>query len=101
MRLAESVLNKFEESKKATNEEVSVAKIIKDLQATDFSGSNEEQLKAVQLLKGLATSEDPMSNEFMKELAKHVKMIEVGKIEEMEDEKEEEDEEDKEKEDEE
>lgn len=49
--------------------DVNVDKLIKDL-AGNFSGSNEEQMKAVQLLKGLATSDNPKSNEFMKALDK-------------------------------
>ena len=44
-----------------------VKQIIKDLQG-NFSGSNDEQMKAVQLLKGLATSDEDISNEFMKKL---------------------------------
>lgn len=44
-----------------------ISKIIKDLQG-NFSGSNEDQMKGVQLLKGLATSDEPLSNEFMKKL---------------------------------
>lgn len=48
-------------------EAVDIDKVIKDLQG-NFSGSNEEQMKATQLLKGLATSDDPKSNEFMKKL---------------------------------
>jgi len=46
-----------------------VSKIIKDI-GGNFSGSNEEQMKAVQLLKGLATSDDPQANKFMKALDK-------------------------------
>ena len=56
------------DEKKAKKEAVDVGKIIKDLINTGWSGSNEEQMKAVQLLKGLAVSEDPKSNEFMKAL---------------------------------
>lgn len=44
-------------------------KVIKDL-AGNFDGSNEEQMKGVQLLKGLATSDDPRANEYMKKLNK-------------------------------
>ena len=47
--------------------EVDVSKIIKDL-GGNFAGSNEEQMKAVQLLKGLALSDDPKANEFMEKL---------------------------------
>lgn len=43
-------------------------KAIKSLISTKFSGSNEEQGKAVQLLRGLAFSDDPASNKFMKAL---------------------------------
>lgn len=40
--------------------------IIKVLGDTDWSKDNEAQMKAVQLLKGLSLSEEPISNEFMK-----------------------------------
>lgn len=66
--LAASLLDRH--NKKTTNEEVDVSKVINDLISTSFGGSNEEQLKAVQLLKGLATSDDPKSNKFMKALDK-------------------------------
>lgn len=56
--------------KRIFKEEVDVSKIIKDVIDTNWSGSNEEQMKAVNLLKGLATSEDPKSNKFMKALDK-------------------------------
>lgn len=46
-----------------------VKKIVKDMQG-NFGGSNEEQMKSVQLLKGLATSDDKLANEFMKALDK-------------------------------
>ena len=45
-----------------------VKDIIKELIDTGWSGSNESQMKAVQLLKGLATSDDPLANKFMKKL---------------------------------
>lgn len=48
-------------------EKANVKKIIGDL-AGDFSGSNEEQMKGVQLLKGLATSDEDLANKFMKKL---------------------------------
>ena len=48
-------------------EEVDIKKIIKDL-AGNFGSDNEAQMKGVQLLKGLATSDDPLSNKFMKAL---------------------------------
>jgi hypothetical protein len=42
--------------------------IIKELIETGWSGDNESQMKAVQLLKGLATSDSPEANAFMKKL---------------------------------
>ena len=51
-------------------EEVNVAEVIAELIDTSWAGSNEEQMKAVQLLKGIALSDDPMSNKFMKALDK-------------------------------
>lgn len=55
---------------KTINEEVDVKSVIDQVIDTNWSGSNEEQMKAVQLLKGLAVSDDPMSNKFMKALDK-------------------------------
>lgn len=49
-------------------EAVDVSEIIKELIKTSWGGSNEEQGKAVQLLRGLAFSEDPKSDAFMKDL---------------------------------
>jgi hypothetical protein len=50
-------------------EKVDISKIIKDL-GNSFGGSNEDQMRGVTLLKGLATSDDPKANEFMKALDK-------------------------------
>lgn len=61
-------LKKNTESK--VEEAVDVSVIIKELIDTSFGGSNKEQAKAVQLLKGLAFSEEPESNKFMKALDK-------------------------------
>ena len=47
--------------------EFDINKVIKDL-GGNFAGSNEDQMKAVQLLKGLALSDDPKANEFMEKL---------------------------------
>lgn len=49
-------------------EEADTKKIIGDLIDTGWSGSNDEQMKAVQLMKGLATSDDPAANKFMKKI---------------------------------
>ena len=46
--------------------DVDVKKLIKDLGDTNWSVDNEAQMKAVQLLKGLALSDDELSNKFMK-----------------------------------
>lgn len=48
--------------------DANVQSIIDELITTKWSGSNEEQMKAVQLLKGLATSDDPAANKFMQKL---------------------------------
>jgi len=61
--------DKIEIIKESKLQEADVSKIIKDL-GDNFGGSNEEQMKATQLLKGLATSDDPKANEFMKKLDK-------------------------------
>ena len=50
-----------------TNEDKS-KKVINDLINTSWSGSNEEQMKAIQLLKGLALSDSPEANAFMKKI---------------------------------
>jgi hypothetical protein len=47
---------------------VDAGDVIKELIESSFGGSNENQMKAVQLLKGLALSDDPRSNKFMKKL---------------------------------
>lgn len=64
----ENIKEEIKEETKELHEEVNVKEIIDEVIDTNWSGSNEEQLKAVQLLKGLATSEDPLSNKFMKAL---------------------------------
>lgn len=43
--------------------------VIKDLANTDWGKDNDAQMKAVQLLKGLALSNEDISNEFMKALS--------------------------------
>ena len=55
--------------KKIMREEADVKKIIKDL-SNSYGDSNEEQGKMVSLLKGLAFSDDPEANKFMKALDK-------------------------------
>ena len=60
--------------KKTKKEDLKEAKveakdIVKALGETDWGEDNEAQMKAVQLLKGLALSEEAISNEFMKKLS--------------------------------
>lgn len=54
--------------REVSEEKVDAGEVIKELISSSFGGSNENQMKAVQLLKGLALSEDPRSNKFMKAL---------------------------------
>jgi hypothetical protein len=61
-------------SENIMNEEVDIKKIIKDLQG-NFSGSNENQMKGIQLLKGLSTSDEDIANEFMNKLDKATSKI--------------------------
>jgi len=58
-----SVLSKFKEA-------TDVKEIIGEVIDTNWGGSNDEQMKAVQLLKGIATSDEAISNKFMKALDK-------------------------------
>lgn len=46
------------------------SEIVKELIDTSFGGSNDSQGKAVELLKGLAFSDEAISNKFMKALDK-------------------------------
>lgn len=56
--------------KEEEKKDVKASSIIAELIDTSFGGSNEDQMKAVQLLKGLALSEEEVSNKFMKDLDK-------------------------------
>jgi hypothetical protein len=51
-----------------TEADDNVGSIIKTVIDTNWSGSNEDQLKILELMKGIATSDDPKSNKFMKAL---------------------------------
>ena len=57
------------EKEEITEAEVDVTKIISDLGKTNWGSDNDAQGKAVQLLRGLAFSDDTKSNEFMKALS--------------------------------
>lgn len=54
--------------KKKLSEEVDVKQVIADLIDTKWSSSDEEEMKGVLLLKGLATSKDPAAKKFMQDL---------------------------------
>ena len=58
------------EHKETITEAANAAGVIAELISTSWSGSNEEQMKAVQLLKGVALSDEEASNKFMKALDK-------------------------------
>lgn len=59
---------RYERKYRIREADTNVQSIIDELINTKWSGSNEEQMKAVQLLKGLATSDDPAANRFMQKL---------------------------------
>lgn len=63
-----------------SEEKVDVDQLIVDL-GMSMAGSNEEQMKAVQLLKGLALSDDPKANKFMKALDKATTKISKDMVE--------------------
>lgn len=67
MKILEKIEAKLEMEK--INEGFDVKKIIQDLMKTDFKGSNEEQMKGLQLLKGLATNDSKEANAFMQKLS--------------------------------
>jgi len=70
MSKAKEILKRLPPVEKDQTEAVDAGKIVKELIDTSWGGSNEDQGKAVQLLKGLAFSDDPISNKFMKALDK-------------------------------
>lgn len=64
----DKIMKKYKSLFTEKDSDTNVSKIISDVIDTDWSGSNEEQMKAVNLLKGLATSDDKKANKFMKDL---------------------------------
>jgi len=66
MSLAKETIQALEANGNGNGKDPDAKTIIKALVDTKFSGSNEEQGKAVQLMRGLAFSDDPVSNRFMK-----------------------------------
>jgi len=59
---------------------VDINKIIQDLIDTDWSKDNKSQMKAVQLLKGIALSDEPKANSFMSKIDKFTSNIDVEKL---------------------
>ena len=72
---------------KMMGEAVNVDDIIKELIDTGFSKDNASQMKAVQLLKGLATSDEPEANAFMKKLDKFTSGMKSNEEDDEEDDK--------------
>jgi Skp family chaperone for outer membrane proteins len=72
MKLAEKIIKAYKSTEIVESKS---QEIIKELMATGFGGDNENQMKAVQLLKGLATSDEEESNAFMAKLDKALKGI--------------------------
>jgi hypothetical protein len=66
------------EHQKVLAEGTDAKAVIKSLVDTSFGGDNESQMKAVQLLKGLATSDDPAANAFMKKLDAFTSKMSAG-----------------------
>ena len=64
MSTAKSIIEKLDSMK----EEVNVKDIIQELIDTDWSKDNKSQMKALQLLKGIALSDEPEANAFMQKL---------------------------------
>ena len=64
-----NIVNKITEQLGMIKEGFDVKKVIQDLMKTDFKGNNEEQMKGIQLLKGLATNDDKLANAFMAKLS--------------------------------
>lgn len=61
-------------------EATNVKEVIKSLIDQKASNDNAEEGKTVQLLRGLAFSDDPLSDEFMKRLTKLINMDNFGDL---------------------
>jgi len=66
----EILYKQLNEDVEQINEEGKASGVISELITTSWAGSNEEQMKAVQLLKGIALSDEEVANKFMKALDK-------------------------------
>lgn len=60
--------NKFFEAE--DKKDVNIDQVIKSIKDTEWSGSDEEQMKALELLKGVFLSKDPKAKSFIKALDK-------------------------------
>ena len=74
-------MKKDREAEARNEAKVKVKEIIKELIDTSWSGDNESQMKAVQLLKGIALSDDPAANAFMKKLDKFTSGMKMDEAE--------------------
>ena len=54
--------------KRKFKEAADVSKIIATVIDTNWSKDNESQMKNLQLMKGIATNDDPLANKFMKKI---------------------------------
>jgi len=61
-------VEKFLQTLQEVEEDQKSKKAIKDLIETSWSGSNEDQMRSVAILKGLALSDSSVANKFMKKL---------------------------------
>ena len=61
-------------------EAVDVGEVIQSLIDTDHSDDNAGQGKIAQLIKGLAFSDDPKSDQFMKKLTDHISDANYGDL---------------------
>jgi len=68
-RGAQDAFKKYGKKAESLTEAVDIKKIIAALRDTDWGDDNKAQGKAVQLLRGIAFSDDPLSNKFMKALS--------------------------------
>lgn len=81
MSKAKEVIKKYKvelQPTEAASEEFDVQKAISSLIDTNFSGSDEEQGKASQLMKGLFFSDDPNAKKFIKALDKATSSMNPG-----------------------
>jgi hypothetical protein len=61
-------MRKYQTKFKEESDDAKVQGIIDTVVNTKWSGSNEEQGKALELMKGLAFSDNPKANEFLKKI---------------------------------